>query len=346
MSQPIRDPSFEVHPGLQEELLESQGPGVTSGDIPVESSTMDVLQASTDDSSLQKPNTLQLSPEARTWAEQELDFDNLPIWKYDYFATDEMEPLIMPEGNGYVFVNIERYGANIEKLYQAKLALLNSGELTPSGENIGAVMELVAVPWKAFRDNLDRLPDFVESKRNARANASEDFLHPDLVEAITNGSKMYRNPIAGHVTKAANGTQEVPNWMSAAEYLDHRISQDGNWGLMLVQTSREAGIKRLLDGPEEQRSPDALTNNGQEEFMLVGQNFGQLGEFEWLSLSLHVENLSDLSPNDFSFMLANRVESSNGPLVPIGCSDNDWLGSGLIKASRNNADSRPRLALL
>lgn len=281
-----------------------------------------------------------LSPEARDWAESEL------AWKYDYITTEGTELLIMSDGEGDVYDDTERYTAPIERLYQAKLALLNSSELTPSGKNIGEAMNLVAVPWKAFRDNLDRLPDLVESIQYAYGNAVEDLLLPDLDAAILDGSKIYRNPIAGLVTTTSEGTQVAPDWISPAVYLDYRISQDGNWGLMLVQTSKEAGLKRLLDGPEEQRSPDALTNGGHGVFMLEGLNVGQLGIFEWLALSMYVEDPSELSLHDFSWMLANRVETSSGARVPLGCYNDGQLVAGLQKATRENADTRPRLTYL
>ena len=63
----------------------------------------------------------------------------------------------------------DRYEEVLGKLYNARNALYQSGDVTPTGgENIGDTMHLVAVPWQLFKDNLNDIEGLMKRLRGVQ----------------------------------------------------------------------------------------------------------------------------------------------------------------------------------
>jgi len=221
----------------------------------------------------------------------------------------------------------------LTRLYEAKQALTNSGYTTPEGENVGETMHLALVPWQAIRNNLGDFSGWVNRMRSIQGIQEQDYINNDLLGIITQNSPLYRDLATGD------------KFMPAAFYLDKKIDQDGSLGVILVQTSNQAGLSHLLEGPAEDRSPDAMTNNGLSHFEIAGQAVDGLGIFEWLSLTFQSDP-SQLSSQDYSWMLANRVDIDGDPHVPRGDWDDGRVGSYVDWAGDRYGNMRVRLAVM
>ncbi|MBI1862987.1 hypothetical protein HYS00_02615 [Candidatus Microgenomates bacterium] len=187
---------------------------------------------------------------------------------------------------------------------------------------------LVLVPWREMKARLSDFGGWLEGLRETQG-LPKDYINDQLLTAIQTDQAIYRTP-------------NLPDQMiSMSTYLDRKIEQDGSWGIMLAQTSDEAGID-VLKG----QSPDQLTENGEKDFKVAGQQVDAMGIFEWIALTLQ-ENPRMLSSKDYSWLLANRfTDSSGGPLVPFGCWDVGQVGSFLNDADYQYDNTRPRLAVM
>lgn len=240
-------------------------------------------------------------------------------------------------------------------LYSAKQKLIHSPHTTPSkifpgdegdqsgvlfykekGLNAGETMQLVAMPWRALRDNIDNLDKLTEWLGELRhqqdATFANDSIHPELLNAITTNTPLYRHPA------------EPATLISTSEYLDYMIGNDGDWGIMLMQASDKPGLQALFEKPQ---SPDELTSDGAEHHTIEDHPVDAIGILEWLCLTLQ-QNPRQLSSRtiDASWLLANRLDSPIGPLVPYG----HWSGSNVVTrlghASLKSHNLLPRLAVM
>lgn len=218
--------------------------------------------------------------------------------------------------------------SKLTHLYEAKEALLSSGETTPEGTNVGETMRLAVVPWQEMRNHLNDFDEWVDKLREAQGLDEEDYINEDLIAAIKGNTPFYRDP------------EDPSQLLTASQYLDKKIAEDGPVGVMLVQTSDDAGIDRIKG-----QSPDQMTGDGSEHLELSGSNVDSMGIFEWISLTLQTDP-TQLSTEDYSCMLANRLDVGGGPHVPGGYWYGDQFRSFLYWADSRGGAVRVRLAVM
>jgi hypothetical protein len=275
-----------------------------------------------------------LSPEVQSWANVELN-NNFADGVLGSWKRYEVQlGVAVPRSTEELMQTNPNLAATLTRLYEAKQALIASGETTPEGLNVGETMRLAVVPWQAIRNNLENFGSWVEQMRNVQNVAqSDDYINDDLLSAITQNQPLYRDEANPQLL------------LRPSQYLDRKITRDGPLGVILVQNSNQAGLQRIVEGTEENRSPDAMTDNGTSHFELAGHPVDSMGVFEWVSLTFQ-EDPAQLSSQDYSWMLANRLEVGGVPRVPNGY----WYGvrvrSGLDWAGDQGDDVRVRLAVM
>lgn len=344
MSGQSPDFSFDVYPGLDAELDAAFERNIALGHAnPAEIAPAGLAAVVQETLQQNAPESLPdaLSPQTAHWIET-MDFASMSeSWtQYEALTSKYPVPKIVVE-----LMDQTPWGPEtIERLYHAHDALSTSGETTAAGVNISETMQLALIPWAAIRDNLDDFPGWVKKMRDAQGIAtSDDFINPDIVSAIQSNAKFYRNTLAGQNFQSQ--PLEHP-WFSAREYVNQRITHDGNWGVMLVQTSKDAGIQRLNEGASTDRTPNALTAGGQSPFRIAGEDVGAMGIFEWVALSLQ-EDPQGISAADYSWLLANCIEDANGVArVPCGYWNDGQVESDLDSADFGDGVVRPRLAVM
>lgn len=223
----------------------------------------------------------------------------------------------------------------LTRLYEAKQVLTSSGEVTPEGLNLGETMHQIVMPWQVLRDRVgSNFGAWVNKMRGVQCTAqSNNYIVDSLLSAITENQPLYRTPDAPE------------RLITPTEYLDRKIAQDGAWGVMLLQTSDQAGLRRIVERPEDMRSPDAMTNNGVGDFEIAAIKADNLGIFEWLAASFQ-EDPSKLSSQDLSWMLANCIDVDGDPHVPQGSWRGGQVRSGLRWAYSQYKGVRVRPAVM
>ena len=277
-----------------------------------------------------------LSAEAASWVRVELDnyFADgaLGSWKRYSARLSQSVPRTAEE-----LLQVSPNLANkFESLYRARQDLIASNETTPEDLNVGETMKLVLMPWRTLKDNLHRLPAWVNELRSMQGLTTlPDYFNDDLLASLRHGTEMYRHPGLPGMTYRL--------YISAETYLDYKLATDGDWGVILAQTSDRAGLKRLAEVPAEQRSPDALTNNGSEHFKVAGHNVDSMGVLEWLCLTFQ-EDPRKLSSAD-AWLLANRLGIID-EWVPYGCWNETRVKSSVHRADINKKNISFRLAVM
>ena len=288
-----------------------------------------------------------LAPEVLAWANQEFsrgpDGSVFDDWdKYDAHLSTPA-----PMDLGELFALNPNLGATLTRLYQAKEEITATGERTPARWNqplqnweegglVGDTMHLVLVPWQELQGNLNNLRSWVHNMRATQAVVKDDndFILIDLLVGLRDGTKLYRDP----------NTNE---WLSTADYLRGRITQDGPWGVMLAQTGNTVGMQSL-----HAKSPNELTCAGEQHLKIKDVKVDGLGCLEWLTMSLQEDpETLILQHKCDSWLLANRLDDIEGdfsPEVPVGC----WLGATAEVSTTTrtvfagDSSSLPRLAVL
>ncbi len=333
--------SFGLYPELDQELTDiyrrNIEHGVANGDIVGD----DALAAAVHNAVA--TSATELAPSTASWARAELDtdFEGGACWAWKLYET--LPGIHVPSNlEELLDQGTPELAQTVERLHQAREALIASGETTPDGFNVGETMKLKLVPWQAMRDHIGDFDTWVKTLRDTQGVAtSDDYFDSTLLEHIKENKLLYRDPN----TPMAATTTALPA-ISVQAYLDRKIEQDGPWGIMLVQTSEEAGLDRLVQGSEEERSPNALTNSGAGSFEVAGQQADGLGIFEWIALTMQVDPKT-LSPTDVSWLLANRFDDTSGEArVPLGYWEDGRVYSDLDWADDQDDNIRPRLAVM
>ncbi len=217
----------------------------------------------------------------------------------------------------------------LSRLYEAKQSLVLSNEATPEGQNVGETMHLAFIPWQAMRDHLTDFDQWVKTLRDSQNIAtSDDYINDSLLAAIKSNQPLYRD------------SDRPTQLLTPTEYLDKKIAEDGPWGVMLVQTSQEAGIERIKG-----QSPDEMTGSGSQHLELADQPIDAMGVFEWIALTMQ-KDPKELSPQDVSWLLANRMTVDGAPRVPDGYWDGGQVRSYLYWADYQDGLVRVRLAVM
>jgi hypothetical protein len=333
--------SFDLYPGLDSELDDAYRRNIEGGIAAPDTAVTGL--AAVVGNSLHDPNRFKLAPEVSDWVAEELLPSTLNGWlRYaDKMGLDTIRTALVNKSIDE-FIQPQNRAEALSNLFKAREDFVGADERTPNGDDVGESMHLVLIPWHSFRDNLDRLDEWIKEMRTTQGIATlVDYFDSSLLQAIKDETPMYRS------TKrllGQNGT--TPQWISAREYLNERMDSDGAWGVMLAQTSDDAGLRYLVeDTPDDERSPDALTDNGSYHLRVAGHYADAMGVFEWLALTLQ-EDPSKMSSQDLSWLLANRIDVNGGPCVPDGVFRGGRVGSGLSGADVGNSDIRPRLAVM
>lgn len=329
---PNQHPSPDIYPGLDDELDAVYERNVAEGLAqPVEPVATKELEAVVQEQLKPQIPERELANEIYEWAGPQLK-DALSKWDvYD-------GPGSVPATHDLLARKNPNFATTMKRLYEAQQALEESGLLTPENLKAAETMRLVLVPWKMIAEDLlsgdpKRFWDTLKSTRSAQGITKEDYIHDLLKKAIDEGQSIYRDP------------DDPSKLLSCGEYLQKKIAQDGDWGIILAQTSNQAGLE-MLKG----QSPDLMTGNGKKRIGVNGEQGGvahpldSMGIFEWLALTVQ-EDPSQLSTHDFSWLLANRLDVRGVPYVPNG----DWY-DGQVRSRLRRADDqddgvRPRLAV-
>ena len=294
--------SYDLYPGLDADLQAALDRNIATVNAnPAEIATADLAAAVANTIAQPKPAGEWESAEAESWSTNELgvaqsNWLESPI-RSKYF--DGLESLI------------ETKVATMNRLYNARQDLIASAGKTPAGESIGESMHLTLVPWKLMLDNIDRLPEWINSMRSRNGfTASDDFLGADLLSQIQDDAAIYRNPKAPKYYTTYNSSE--PEMISTREYLAQRITLDGTWGVMLTQTNDVAGMSSLVN-----KCPDELTQHGSKHLEVSGQRVDGLGVLEFLAMTLQ-QYPAELFSNKMSWLLANRLDVNGYAQVPFG----------------------------
>jgi hypothetical protein len=323
----------ELYPGLDAELDAVYERNVTEGRAtPAEDVAVSGLESVVEQQLQPRPPEA-LPEEIRQWAVRQLMPAN-KAWGKFRTSLEHPAPFQL-----HVFANQEPhdFGEVIQRLHKAQEILTGSGLKTPEGLSIGETMKLVLIPWQDFRNQIGQgtFQDWVKQFRRAQGINNEDYFNDNLIAAIEMNKPMYRNP------------DQPGQILTPRTYLNKKIEEDGAWGIMLVQTSEQAGLESILG-----KSPDELTGDGAANYQIADTlgsgeacSVDALGVFEWLALSFQEDPSKLSATTDYSWLLANRLDVDGRPFVPYGGWDVDQVRSYLYWAGNQGGGVRPRLAV-
>lgn len=231
---------------------------------------------------------------------------------------------------GELAIHNPDFANTISRLYQARNSLLMAPEKSTGGLNVGETMQLVLIPWQEIRRHLTDYDQWVKALRTAQGLVTqEDFMNPDLLAAIKEDLPLYRDPY-----------DDPSKLITPSEYVDENIAREGPWGVILMQTSKEAGIARVGG------SPDDMTNKGVERTGWKDQYVDVMGVLEWIALTMQV-NPQQLSPGGRggSWLLANRLVLGREAYVPLAYW-NRRVNTYLYRANNGHENLHARLAVM
>lgn len=229
-----------------------------------------------------------LSPEVALWAHQELT------------AAQESWDAYGEEGKraSQSFLSGPNSLAKLGYFYEAHARIagataynfegIEDALRTPKGTHIAETMHLVYVPWKQLLDTLTGdgpIPDrWLMQMRAEQGYTNQEYGYGVLMDQLRAGSIAYRAPVRHEL-------DDVSGWINAEGYLRKRIEEDGEWGVVLAQTTADAGVT----GPDwqtsfEQPSGEPLRMSkvaGELRGMAVGgADVSGLGVFEMTAITL------------------------------------------------------------
>ncbi len=268
-------------------------------------------------------NGFQMTPEITAWAEEGLG-SALKTW-------GRYSPLFeAPESVDALAATHARYEEVVTGLFRAREDLRASGVKDLGGMNsIADDMSLVLVPWQEFRDQLDQFVPAMNIFRQKQAqfrgyNMGDNHIDHKLKHIISNDQPLYRaRDLAAPLLKSS-------------EYLDMRIMNDGDWGIMLAQTEYPDVSNNF--GEE---TPDTLTTSGQQHYSIAGHDVDAMGIFEWFSVTLQEVPYEVQSE---SMLLANRTSQSEVPRGSFKQSPDRVFRTYLKPGDADNG--LPRLAVM
>lgn len=228
-----------------------------------------------------------LSAEVQGWAGAELN--NVSSYFDTWQNYDGQLGVSKSISVGELAANNPNLASKLTRLYKAKQSLLASGENTPEGTNVGETMHLALIPWHEMRNHLADFDQWVKQLRDSQGIARGNHIDEHLLAAIKGSTPFYRD-------------SDTPSQLlTASQYLDKKIAEDGPVGVMLVQTSSAAGIERLVG-----QTPNQMTSDGSQHLEVAGSNVDSMGVFEWIALTMQ-KDPRELSRQDYSWLLANRM---------------------------------------
>jgi hypothetical protein len=171
-------------------------------------------------------------------------------------------------------------------LCEAKKKLLEFGGKTPSGLNIGETMDFVLLPWRFF--------SYEMSNWGLEDNPSLYYTLIELQGFNDFNTEIFENLRKDNIRYRSSSTPE--------EYLEEKIARDGNWGIMLMQTSADPG----LDPVDEPAYPATLQKS--RDLRFLGHNISNLGFFEAIAYSLQEKRAIQ---HDEAWLPANTFPDDN-----------------------------------
>lgn len=271
MDSPEQD-KFEVPEHVIEEL------GASAGDISAASRLID----SQDQEEAEEPdeNVAEISEGLRNNGEASITRAIEKWGRYsDHFV---IKPTNLPRNLEELRQSHPNFEADFSKLCLAWSAIVEFGNTDEGegdhGQNIGTQMEFVLLPWEVFREELaptrgHSLRNTVVELRSTQAQDDMPALELDstIMDNLENDNVRYF---------VGNGDQTI----GVEQYVEGKIKQEGNWGLMLMQTSAQSGIKRWKG-----ESPTETTLDKGRHLKLGQISVGHMGVLEVLALTLQEE---------------------------------------------------------
>lgn len=192
---------------------------------------------------------------------------------------------------------------NIKKLYDTVTQLKKNKLKDKNGELIADNLELVAIPWKLFRDNIDNLEYLINRFRDNQSIGYDEYKPSQydsatgylnqLIDAI-NSNQLYYNDNLKSDTK-----------ITLRDYLDNKINEDGDWGLML--TSSTSGLEDSIRQFSNQYPfIKDYAPTLKEVFKSIPSKVNAMGLFEWLAQS--IQNDSSI---DNTVLLSTKIPYQN-----------------------------------
>ena len=317
--------SYDLYPGLDADLEAALARNIATGAADPEQVAIAGL-ASVVGKVINQPRNIELAAEVTEWGNSELLNAGASWMKY----VAVLGSLSLNNSNT-LRESHKNLDATILRLYEVRNLLLQTSHETTMGTPIGETMKLVLVPWQHFKDQLanKQLRPMLRQMRREQ-QAGQDDVNDAFLSDIYEGKAIYYD------------TTMPGSRMTASSYLNMKIAQDGPWGVMLAQTSNEAGTEQFNG-----KSPDDLTitAHGHDNLRLRQERVDQMGIFEWWALTLQ-EDPTRLSSQDGSWLLANRLDYNSGSDVPCANWVNGRVNSDLVRADRRTQKIKPRLAVM
>ena len=328
---PSSEFSYDLYPGLDAELQAALDRNIATGNAnQAEIATAGLASAVGNIIDRQKTASEWRSQEARLWVTQEIEMAALN-WK-EYPAISTSVP--------FVDIFNETHVEALNYLHEARQCLVKVGDQTPdSNINVGETMHLTLMPWQLILENLHQLPDWICSLNQSRvSSAKKSYIDVEIFSQLQNNETIYRNPKTR--MRSPSLKSNTPDWLSTRNYLAERIADDGEWGVILTQTSSDAGMKRFIN-----KSPDQLTESGKNRLAVQGYPVDSLGILEWLCMGLQ-HPTAQLSANDQSWLLANRLKYNGKTLVPYGVWGGGQPATYAYGSSNSGERMRTRMAII
>lgn len=280
------------------------------------------------------PSTDSLITRLVTWGEQlpEEDMEDLKNWaeKDIIGAIDKWKEhagqFPFPEGFNIPadLSALRFYNPNLDvslgKLCTAKYVLTKFGETegkTPAGQNIGDTMHFVLIPWGLFTEELK---DLGEAKPHVpelfyRLAKLRSFQNTEIARSFVDMDMEIIRNLKAQTANYLFGNDEEST-ASTSEYLATKHSDDGDWGIALMQTSTHSGLIGSVpkDDPGEGVGRDKISGTHK----IIGFPVNKMGVFEALALFLQERELN--IGNDF-WLSANKMDP-----IPT---DDDYLSDDM-----------------
>lgn len=292
-------PDFDIYPNLDRDIQSARA-------VSDEEIATDALKNVIEVADLDNPTLEDLPEDIERWARQELTHA-LGQWQ-QYSEIFDNYDTSLPRSLEELELDCSNLVEKMRWLHAARISLF--GEQNSYGGFVGETMHLVLIPWRLYdRSQADLLSfnggfeHFVAKLRDRQGLIGKsDYIDQQLAEAIDTQSEIYFDP------------DDHTRLISTQDYLEKKITSDGLWGVMLMQTSNIPGaLTGLVLDP---KSPREINGNG--HLVLQKTNVDAMGIYEWLALTLQ-ENPREISKcrssrrthlsNDGypSWLLANRI---------------------------------------
>lgn len=270
-----------------------------------------------------------LTSEVKEWASSELDGRDGVLRRWRRYGS--ALKVSIPRSVDELLQVQPNLAPTFMRLHYAKQELTRSREVTidgKKGKNVGETMHLAVLPWQAMSGNLYDFDEWVKAVRKIQGRGEPDYIEDHLLQAIQIDKRLYCSP------------DNPMRLLTPSEYLKEKITYDGPWGIMLAQTSPQAGYQGVSG-----RCANELTNSGISHLELAGHYVDAMGTLEWVALTMQEDSYT--SWPSMSLLLANRHIYDSREHVAFGYvnPENLQVVSNLGMPDYRS-DAQPRLAVM